>query len=274
VLVIVVVGLFGMLIGSFLNVVIYRVPAGKSVVSPPSACGQCGHAIRGFDNIPLVSWLVLKGKCRDCSARISARYPLVELGTGVFFALVASWVIFDGIRPGAMSLVSTILTGAAYLYFAAICISLSLIDLETHRLPNAIVLPSYLVGAVLLAAASITSGNYSALLTAAIGGVALFTAYLLMALLYPGGMGFGDVKLAGVIGLFVGWLGWGSLGVAAMAAFVLGGLYAIILLLARRATGKTGVPFGPWMIAGAWVGILAGPQIAASYLSSFGLGES
>jgi leader peptidase (prepilin peptidase)/N-methyltransferase len=272
--VVVAVGLFGMLIGSFLNVVIYRVPAGKSVVSPPSACGQCGHAIRGFDNIPLVSWLVLKGKCRDCSARISARYPLVELGTGGFFALVASWVLFDGIRPGAVPIVSTILAGVAYLYFAAICISLSLIDLETHRLPNAIVLPSYLVGAVLLAAASITSGNYSALLTAAIGGAALFTAYLMMALLYPGGMGFGDVKLAGVIGLFLGWLGWGSLAVAATAAFVLGGLYAIILLLARRATGKTGVPFGPWMIAGAWVGILAGPQIAAGYLSLFGLGES
>ena len=272
-LLVVAVGLFGILIGSFLNVVIYRVPARVSIVSPASACAHCGHAIRGFDNIPLLSWLVLKGKCRDCSVRISARYPLVELGTGLFFALIASWVLFDGVQLTAVPIASTILATVAYLYFAAICVSLSLIDLDTKRLPNAIVLPSYLVGAVLLAAASISSGNYSALLTAAIGAVVLFAAYLLMALIYPGGMGFGDVKLAGVIGLYLGWLGWDVLAVGALAAFVFGGLYSIGLLIARKANSKTGVPFGPWMIIGAWVAIFIGPQIATGYLSMYGLGQ-
>ena len=205
--------------------------------------------------------------------RISARYPLVELGTGLFFALIASWVLFDGVQLTAVPIASTILATVAYLYFAAICVSLSLIDLDTKRLPNAIVLPSYLVGAVLLAAASISSGNYSALLTAAIGAVVLFAAYLLMALIYPGGMGFGDVKLAGVIGLYLGWLGWDVLAVGALAAFVFGGLYSIGLLIARKANSKTGVPFGPWMIIGAWVAIFIGPQIATGYLSMYGLGQ-
>ena len=267
-------GLFGLLIGSFLNVVIYRVPRKKSVVSPPSACGSCGHPIRGHDNIPIISWLALRGRCRDCASPIAARYPLVELGTGVFFALVAWWALAGDVDSTTASWVSTGLTTAAFLYFAAISIVLTFIDCETHTLPNTIVLPAYLVGAALLGAASMTNGSYPALLSAVIGGAAMFLVYLLMAVLYPGGMGFGDVKLAGVIGLFLGWLGWDVLAVGAMAAFVFGGLFAIGLLAVGKASGKTSVPFGPWMLSGAWLGILAGPQIASGYLVFFGLGES
>src|SRR3990170_2318076 len=138
-------GVFGSLIGSFLNVVIFRVPAGRSIVSPPSACGSCGAAIRPFDNVPVLSWLVLRGKCRDCSAPISARYPLVELGTALFFAGVA-WFVFAGLPVGAspaIANIATVLTLVAFLYFAAISVALALIDLDTHRLPNSIVLPAY-----------------------------------------------------------------------------------------------------------------------------------
>jgi leader peptidase (prepilin peptidase) / N-methyltransferase len=148
---------------------------------------------------------------------------------------------------------------------------LALIDLDTHTLPNRIVLPSYVVGVVLLGAASVSSGDYPALLRAGIGMAALWLAYLAMALAYPGGMGFGDVKLAGVLGLYLAWVGWGALAVGAFAAFLLGGLFSIGLIIARKAGRKSGIPFGPWMLAGAWVGIFFGESIASGYLALVGL---
>lgn len=271
---IVVLGLFGSLIGSFLNVVVFRVPAGRSIVSPPSACGSCGARIRGYDNIPVISWLVLRGHCRDCGASISPRYPLVELGTGLVFAGITVWALARWGTPVALDshAVASLLVTIAFLYLGAISIALALIDLDVHRLPDSIVLPAYLVGGLLLAAAGILSGDPAALLRAAIGAAAMFLLYLALALAYPGGMGFGDVKLAGVLGLFLGFLGWGELVVGAFAAFVLGGLFSVVLLLARKASRRSGIPFGPWMLAGAWVGVVAGGAIAAGYLSLIGLG--
>src|SRR5690606_25443495 len=128
------------------------------------------------------------------------------------------------------------------------------------------------VGGVLLAVAGILPADYDSLIRAGIGTAVMFVAYFLMAIAYPGGMGFGDVKLAGVLGLFLAWLGWGELLVGAFAAFVLGGVFSIILLALRRAGRKSGIPFGPWMLAGAWVGIFLGDSIFAGYLSLFGLG--
>jgi leader peptidase (prepilin peptidase)/N-methyltransferase len=275
-LVVIVVGGFGALIGSFLNVVVYRVPRGLSVVTPPSACPNCGHRIRRADNVPVFSWLVLGGKCRDCRAAISGRYPLVELGTALSFALVAGWVsaaLADEPVSGldTVELVALILSIAAFLYLAAVSITLALIDLDTHRLPNPIVLPAYLVGTVLLGAAALVTGDYGRLLGAGIGLAAMWLAYFLMAVLYPGGMGFGDVKLAGVLGLFLGWLGWEPLIVGSFSAFLLGGVFALVLLASRRVTRKGGIPFGPWMLAGAWVGIFAGDTIWYGYLALFGL---
>jgi len=143
--------------------------------------------------------------------------------------------------------------------------------LDTHTLPNSLVLPAYIVIAVLLVAASVVYGDYSQLLSAAIGGVALFAAYFVMALVYPGGMGFGDVKLAGAIGLLLGFLGWGPLVVGAFSAFLLGGLFGIALLVSRKANRKSGIPFGPWMLAGAWLGIFIGERIWNWYLGLFQL---
>ncbi|MET4780451.1 prepilin peptidase [Glaciihabitans sp. UYNi722] len=265
-------GVFGLLVGSFLNVVVYRVPIGKSIVSPPSSCPGCGSAIAAYDNVPVVSWLVLGGKCRNCKQPISRRYPLVELGTGLFFAVVAlalSSTLIDA--DTARGSVASVLVFAAFLYLAAITVALALIDIDVHKLPNAIVLPSYIVAAVLFTTASILTGDFSAMLRAGIAMGAFFVAYFLMALVYPGGMGLGDVKLAGVLGIYLGWVGWGAVAVGALAAFVLAGIYAAILLLARRANRKSGIPFGPWMLAGAWLGIGVGNAAFADYLSLFGL---
>ncbi len=259
-------GLIGALIGSFLNVVIYRVPARRSIVSPRSACGSCGAPIRWHDNVPILSWVLLRGRCRDCAAGISMRYPLIELGTALFFALVVWWAVGPG-----MANPWTAVTSIAFLYLSAISVVLTMIDLDTHTLPNRIVLPAYPVGAILLGVASLLGAGSDRLLTAAAGAAALFGLYFLLAIAYPGGMGFGDVKLAGVIGLYLGWLGWAELAVGAFAAFLLGGVFSVVLLLARRANRRTAIPFGPWMIMGTWVGILAGDAIAAAYLLLFGL---
>ena len=270
-----IIGVFGLLIGSFLNVVVYRVPAKRSIVSPPSACPHCGAPIRWADNIPVVSWIVLRGKCRDCGAPISVRYPLVELGTGVFFAGVALWFLLTQLPREPWSSIPTtvapVLALIAYLNLAADSIALALIDLDTRTLPNRIVLPSYLVGAALLGASGFLAGDLTALATAATGAAALFLFYFLLALVYPRGMGMGDVKLAGLLGLFLGFLGWQAIVVGAFAAFVLGGIFSIVLVAMRRASGKTAVPFGPWMLLGAWLGILFGSDIMGTYLGLFGI---
>ncbi|MDM7831224.1 prepilin peptidase [Cellulomonas edaphi] len=248
----------GLAVGSFLNVVVWRVPRGESVSHPPSACPRCGHAIRARDNVPVVSWLLLHGRCRDCGEPISARYPTVEAGTAVVFGLVAWWTGLSWTLP-------------ALLYLAAISIALALIDIETHRLPDRIVLPSYPIAVALLVLASANPAgepDWSALVRMAIGGVLMFVVYFLMLLAYPRGMGFGDVKLAGVLGLYLGWFGWGALVVGWFSAFLLGGLYSVVLLARRKAGRKSGIPFGPWMILGAAVGIGAGNEIWSAYLGS------
>jgi leader peptidase (prepilin peptidase)/N-methyltransferase len=265
----------GALIGSFLNVVVYRVPLGRSVVSPPSACPSCGQAIRSVDNIPVLSWLLLRGRCRECRARISVRYPLVEAGTALAFGVVGAVLIGPVPTASTPALrASAIIVLVAYLYLASVSIALALIDIDTHRLPNVIVLPSYLVAAVLLTAAALLAGNPATLLTAALGGLALGGVYLVLALVYPGGMGMGDVKLAGVLGMFLGFLGWPQVAVGFFTAFLLGGIYAVILLVARRAKRGSGISFGPWMLAGAWLAIFFGAGVFASYLSLFRLGDA
>jgi len=159
----------------------------------------------------------------------------------------------------------------AYLYLASVSVTLALIDLDTRTLPNRIVLPSYLVGFGLLGGAAVADGDAGLLLRGSLGLAILWVVYLVLALIYPGGMGFGDVKLAGLLGLFLGYLGWGELIVGGFAAFLLGGIYGVGLLLAKRASRKSGIPFGPWMLAGAWVGILFGGPLWEGYLSLLGV---
>ena len=267
-----VIGVVGAAIGSFLNVVIHRVPLGLSVVNPPSACPACTARVRPYDNIPIVSWLVLRGRCRDCGAPFSGRYALVELATALAFAGLAV-LLLPGIlaAPSTAALAAGLLELVALLYFAAVSIALAAIDVDTHRLPNSIVLPSYPVLAALLGASALLTGDVETAARAAAGAGILFAGYLLLAFISPRGMGMGDVKLAGVIGLVLGFSGWAALAVGTLAAFLLGGLVGIALIVAGRARRNTGIPFGPWMLGGAWVGILLGEPIARGYLALFGL---
>jgi leader peptidase (prepilin peptidase)/N-methyltransferase len=245
----------GLLVGSFLNVVIHRVPRGESVVHPPSRCPGCGTELRYRDNVPVVSWVLLRGRCRTCGEPISARYPLVELLTAMVFGLIAWRIGFD------LSLV-------AFLYLAAVGVALAAIDLDVKRLPNALTLPSYVVGAVLFGAIALVDSDIGPLLRALAGMVALYAFYFLLVLVYPRGMGWGDVKLAGVLGLFLGWLGWGELLVGAFLGFLLGGVVGGLLMATRRATRKSAIPFGPFMLAGALLAILWGASIANTYMDS------
>ncbi len=247
--------LLGLLVGSFLNVVIWRVPRGESVVSPPSRCPSCGEDVRPRDNIPVLSWLLLRGRCRHCGTRISARYPLVELATAGVFALITAHVGLDWDLP-------------AFLYLAAIGVALTLIDLDVKRLPNAIVLPSYGVVAALLLVPAVAETAWWPYTRALVAMAVLYVVYLALALAYPGGMGFGDVKLAGVLGLYLGWVGWDALAVGVFAPFFLGALVSIVLILARRAGRKTQIPFGPYMIVGAFLALLWGRPLVEAYLSA------
>ena len=246
----------GLMIGSFLNVVIWRVPRDESVVRPRSHCPSCGHPVRPYDDIPVVSWVVLRGRCRDCGERISIRYPLVELGTAVLFGITGAHFGLSWELP-------------AYLYLVAIGVALALIDIDVHRLPNKIVLPSYVVVPVLLTIASLGNDDWNALLRAGIGGVALYAVYFLLRLAYPQGMGFGDVKLAGILGMYLAWLGWGQLAVGAFLGFLLGGVVGGALMVVNRANRKSKLPFGPFMIAGAYLAVLFGAQISDLYLDLF-----
>lgn len=267
------VGVTGLAIGSFLNVVVYRVPRAVSVVSPASACPGCGMEIRAGDNIPVLSWLMLGRKCRECRMPISARYPMVEALTGLVFVLVALFFapgLADAVGPAEM--VGAVLQLLAFLVLAGITIALSAIDIELHRLPNPILLFGLVAGVVLLVPSMLLSGRPELLISAGVGMAGSFLFYLTLALISPRGMGMGDVKLAGVLGLYLGALGWAPLAVGVIAAFAAGAIAGAITLIVRRSVKDRRIPFGPWMFVGAWIGIVGGEQIASGYLAAVGLG--
>ena len=203
-----------------------------------------------YDNIPVVSWLVLRGHCRDCGARISARYPLVELLTGVVFALTAAWIGWSVLLPFA-------------LWFMAACIAMVLIDVEHHRLPNSLTLSTYLVVVAGFAVTAGVESQWSDFARAIAGGLALAAVYAVLALVYPRGMGWGDVKLALSLGTVLAWTGWGALVVGGFGAFVLGAVWGLGAIVAGRAGRKSALPFGPFMIVAAILGVLWGPVIAS-----------
>lgn len=257
-LLVMIVGAVGAIVGSFLNVVIHRVPAGLSVVRPGSSCPDCGAPVRARDNIPVVSWLVLRGRCRDCGAPIAVRYPLVELATAVLF--VASALQFDS----AAYLV-------AVLFVVAAGVAQFMIDLEHRRLPFAIT-GIAAVGVVVALATAAATGQADrvpiALLStglwlAVYGGIWLLTA--------GRGMGLGDVALAPLLGLVLGWSGWGASLVGLLAGFVVGAVVGVVLLSSGRAGAKSRVPHGPFLLTGAALGLWAGEPLWQEYLRAFGL---
>jgi leader peptidase (prepilin peptidase)/N-methyltransferase len=252
-MVLAVAGVLGLAIGSFLNVVVHRVPIGASVVSPPSSCPACDSRIRARHNVPVAGWLVLRGRCADCAEPIPVRYPLVELVTGVLFVLV-TWRALQLDQPAAVP---------ALLAFTALGIALSGIDLATRRLPDVLVLPAYPVLAVLLAAAAAVSGDWGALLRAVLGAAVLFGFFFALALVSPRSMGFGDVKLAGVLGLVLGYFSWWTLAVGAFAGFLLGAVVGVGLMASGSAGRKTAIPFGPFMVAGALLALWLGDAVGS-----------
>ena len=243
----------GLLVGSFLNVIAHRVPVGGSVTQPPSRCPSCDAPIRRRDNIPIISWIVLRGRCRDCGAPISVRYPLVEAGTAALFGATAALIGVMWVLP-------------AYLWFAALTLVLAVVDIDHKRLPNRILYPGTIVGLVLLTAGAAADGALDAMPRALAGGAAYFALLLLVALAARGGFGMGDVKLAFVLGLYAAFGSWGALGVAVFGAFALGGVAAIVLLVLGRAKRKDTIPFGPWLILGAWLAIAVGDAVADWYV--------
>jgi leader peptidase (prepilin peptidase)/N-methyltransferase len=238
----------GALIGSFLNVVIHRVPLRRSLVHPGSRCTSCETDIAPYDNVPIVSWLLLRGRCRHCGAPISPRYPAVELLTAAIFAAVVAVRGFDD---------DLILE----LPFVACLIALAGIDLDHKLLPNRIVYPMAVYG--LVATAVVDSGDLAEHLIAGAGGfVFLFVAVLA----YPRGMGMGDVKLAGAMGLYLGL----SLVPAMLVAFLTGSLVGGVMMAREGMQArKKAVPFGVFLALGGIVGVLAGPELIELYEDQF-----
>jgi len=238
----------GALIGSFLNVVIYRLPAGQSLLTPGSRCPSCGAPVRAFDNVPVMSWLVLRGRCRSCGASISPRYPAVELLTAVCFAAV---VAVRGFDDGLW----------LELPFVASLIALAGIDLDHKLLPNRIVYPMAAYG--LVVSLLVVTDDFPEHL---IAGVGAFAFLLLAVLAYPSGMGMGDVKLAGAMGLYLGV----SVIPALLAAFLTGTVFGLGVIAREGAQArKKAVPFGIFLAIGGVVGVLAGPELIDVYESNF-----
>lgn len=242
--------MLGLLIGSFLNVVVWRLPRNESLSRPPSHCPACDHPVRPRDNVPVVSWLLLRGRCRDCGAPISVRYPAVEFVTALLFVALA-WRI--GARPML----------AGFLFLGATGVALALIDIDVKRLPNALTFPNYGVGIAALLGQAGLDGAWWPVGRALIGMAALYLFYA--ALWLAGGMGFGDVKLSGVLGLYLAWLGWGSLVVGAFLGFVVGAFGGLALIAAGKGKLKSKIPYGPYMLIGAFVSVMAGHAISHGY---------
>jgi len=235
-------------VGSFLNVVIHRLPRGESLVSPSSRCPHCGTPVKPYDNVPVVSWLVLRGRCRHCGGPISARYPLVELATALAFAAV---VLVRGFDDDLV----------LELPFVAALIALAGIDLDHKLLPNRIVYPMAAYGVI--ATLLVDRGDLVENLAAGAGAfVFLFAAVLA----YPRGMGMGDVKLAGAMGLYLG-----SAVIPALLTAFLSGSVVGLAIIAREgaAARKKAVPFGVFLAIGGIVGVLAGPELVDAYRSHF-----
>jgi leader peptidase (prepilin peptidase) / N-methyltransferase len=239
----------GLITGSFVGVVAHRVPRGRSIVGPRSECPSCGTQIAAYDNVPVISWVLLGGHCRSCHARIPARYPLIELGVGAAFA--ATVLVLRG-DPTEMAL---------GLVFVAVLAAITLTDLERRVIPNAILLAGSAAGLAIVAATD--PGSLPERAAAALGAGGFL---LLFALIYPRGMGMGDVKLAAVMGLFLG----ASVVPALFVGIVLGALVGFALMLRYGSEArKHAVPFGPFLAIGGVLGLLAGSQMIDAYLNAF-----
>jgi leader peptidase (prepilin peptidase) / N-methyltransferase len=244
----------GLAVGSFLNVVIHRVPRDESIVRPRSRCPACGTSIAARDNIPLLSFFLLHGRCRACGERISPRYPIVEALTAALFGVTAVRFGWNDALP-------------AFLVFTAVLIAVSAVDLELRRIPTPIVWTGFVTGLALLGIATLgtTPHRWWPLARGLIGAAACGAVFLAIALVVPKGMGMGDVRLVTLEGLFLGWLGPAIPIVGIFLGFLIGSVCGIGLMLARRAGRKSQIPFGPFLASGAFAALLFGQQLVNTY---------
>lgn len=244
-------GIFGLIIGSFLNVVIYRVPRGESIVKPRSHCPQCDHFLKAWELVPIFSFLVLRGRCHTCGSKISWRYPGVELLTGLLFFLWA-WT-----NP-----TETLLVLWVHFTILAVLLALALIDKDTFRLPDVLTLPLLFlgIGSSLFLPMGL-SGAES--LASAIGAGGVFW---LIAKIYPQGMGLGDVKLIAGMGAF---LGFPKILLALFIASLLGSILGLLGMVFRRRKFRTQIPFGPFLALGAYAALFGGDWFIQAYLTLF-----
>lgn len=243
---------FGLLVGSFMNVVIYRVPRHESVISPRSRCPACGTAIRERDNIPVLSWLILKGRCHSCRAPISARYPLTELAVAALFAGAAARLGLNWELP-------------AFLVLLASLYALAAIDAERLVLPTRLVYPTLLiVGALLTMDAAIT-GSWRRLGVAALCALGWWIVFFALNALSPRLLGFGDVRLAPVLGLALGWLGVRYVVLGFFAANLIGAVVGLGLIATKRMSRHQQIPYGVFLALGVALAIYAGPELLAPF---------
>ncbi|MGA3214487.1 MAG: prepilin peptidase [Acidimicrobiales bacterium] len=245
-------GVVGLVIGSFLGVVVDRLPRKESIVSPPSHCVACSAPIRTYDNIPVVSYVLLRGRCRACGAHIPPRDAFLELGTGIVFVLLAWRVASVWALP-------------AFCVLAASLIAISAIDAEHMRIPSPLVYATAALGAPLLVIASAGTHRWSALLAALIAGAAAFAVFFALFYAVPKGIGFGDVRLAGLCGGFLGWIGYREVVVAFLLSFILAGVPAAVLLVMHKVQRRTQIPFGPFLASASVITVLFGPSIVHSW---------
>lgn len=243
-------GFLGLVVGSALTSVVERVPAQLAMLNPGPRCATCAAPLSAWESLPLVSWLVLRGRCAHCGHGISPRYPAIEVLTAGLFVGVA---LRFGLQPAVFP----------YWLLAATLVAISAIDLEHHIVPNRIVYPVLAVTLPLLVAVSLADGTPFALASAAIGGLAGFGALFVIHLIQPQGMGFGDVRLAGLIGIYLGWLSLGSVAAGLVLGFVAAAMAGLGLMAAGKAGRKSKVAFGPFLALGAMVVVYWGNPILA-----------
>lgn len=245
-------GLFGLVIGSFLNVVIYRVPRGESIVAPRSRCPACGTTLRATDNIPVVSFIALRGRCRSCHAPISVQYPIVEVLTACLFAATAARFGFAWPLP-------------AFVVLSAGLVALATIDVERQILPKVIVYVVTALVAVLLVVAAATTDDWRRLLIALACAAVWFGVFFVIHAASPESLGFGDVRLVFVLGLALGWLGIGYVLAGLFVASFIGGVVGIGLIATKRASLTTRLSFGPFLTLGAEIVVFAGSAILSPF---------
>jgi leader peptidase (prepilin peptidase) / N-methyltransferase len=246
-------GVYGLLLGSFANVVIHRVPRGESIARPRSGCPSCGAQIAARDNVPLLSWLLLRGRCRQCGDSISARYPAVEVATAALFVLMGWTIGWTWELPG-------------FLFFSWALMALSVIDIDTHRLPNALLYPCTGVSIVLLAGAGILDGDRRSLIESAAGGALGFAVMLVVWFVAKGGLGYGDVRLSGYLGLHLGYLTLGHVPLGLFVGFFAGAVGGAVLMVVKGRGRKHKVAFGPYLALGALVAVIWGQPLIDLYL--------